>query len=323
MANEKIEFLPVDVYSFLGRELVIRSNSPELLDHLKSIYNRFYLGCDDTPSTRQAAWEDTARPGMQIIDKRADSDELLIDDKHYLYRLSRVDGYSYYTSQNLKTHADDLAGFCDPLTLLQSSLLRTVDILATNHHLIHAGVVSWRNEGIVFPATSGLGKTTLVLKLVKGGCGFLSDEVACFDPDRGLVEPFPRKLNVRSDSLELLGLRLRDCAGDDSPKADTFEESLDIEEIVPGCLADQCKPRFIIFLRGFGDKPRLEFVSASNAAFRLLNPSIGPIDDPGSLLFRFAPLLNEAQCYNLVVGDLNETAELVMQLLDGKKPVDK
>ncbi len=319
MADEKVRFLPVDVYNFLGQEIGIRSNSDEVLSHIRSMYGRFYRRSDDEPLSRRIKWEDVGRPGMQIIDKLTDSSELFINDKHYLYHLSMVDGYSHFTSQNLQTSAEDLSGFCDPLTLIQSSLLTTIAIEAKEHHLIHAGVVSRHNRGMIFSATSGMGKTTLVLKLVDRGCKFLSDEVACFNLGQDLLEPFPRKLNIRAESEELLGLSLGSDAAADSMEPDGSERMLDIEEIVPGSISDQCSPNYIIFLRGFGEKPRLEQVSGSNAVFELLNSYIGPIENPAALLFEFAPVFNNARCFNLVLGNPDETAELVLKLVDEEK----
>ncbi len=316
MTSVRTDFLPVDFYRFLDEEIGIRSNSEEILAHLRSMYRRFYLGSDDEPSHRQMKWENIAWPGMQIMDDLAGSNELLIDDKRYFYQLSKVDGYSCFTCQDLHTSTERLSGFCDPLILIQSSLLTTIGLAAKNYHLVHAGVVAWRKKGIVFSATSGMGKTTSVLKLVERGCKFLSDEVACFDLARGILEPFPRKVNIRSESQELLGLRLGANTGEASGETSVSERMVDIEDIVPGALSHSCRPRFIIFLRGFGEKPRLERVSGSNAMFELLNSYIGPIENTAALLFEFTPTFNEAQCFNLVLGDPEETADLILQLVD-------
>jgi len=317
MIDKKVEFLPLDAYRFLGQELVIRSNSPDVLSHFRKMYGRFRTDIKDDPQNRKSIWEDIRRPGMQVIDNLDESDELFIDDRYFLYRLSRTDGYDHFTCRNLQTDEEDLSGFCDHLTLLQSAILRTIAVQAEeDYHLIHAGVVSKGNDGIILPATSGMGKTTLVLKLVSSGFKFLSDEVACIDPDRRIVEPFPRKLNIRTDSLKFLDLNLTPGSEDNYSETHDFERMIDIEDIVPGSLSGQCTPRFVIFLRGFGDKPNLEYISSSNAIFELLNSSIGPIDDPSKLLFRFTPLLNEAKCFNLVLGDLDDTTELLMYLFD-------
>jgi hypothetical protein len=161
-----------------------------------------------------------------------------------------------------------------------------------------------------------MGKTTLVLKLVTHGCKFLSDEVACFNPKLNIIEPFPRKVNIRHGSQGLLGLHLGPNTLDDSMGTGEWLWTLDIEDIATNSLSNPCAPTYILFLRGFGDRPRLEYISSSNALFELLKFSIGPVDDPGFLLFKFAPLLNKIKCFNLVIGDPDGTAELVMRLAD-------
>jgi hypothetical protein len=61
---------------------------------------------------------------------------------------------------------------------------------------VHAGAVGWRGQGIVLPGTSGVGKSTLVAKLVRAGARYYSDEYAVLD-DRGRLHPFATQLHIR------------------------------------------------------------------------------------------------------------------------------
>lgn len=63
---------------------------------------------------------------------------------------------------------------------------------------MHAGVVSWRDKLLVFPADSFSGKTTLVRELVRMGALYYSDEYAVID-EEGKVYPFPRMLSIRRE----------------------------------------------------------------------------------------------------------------------------
>lgn len=77
------------------------------------------------------------------------------------------------------------------------SLLRiTVAEHAVDKVFVHAGAVSWKGRGIVIPASSFQGKTTLVAELIKNGAVYYSDEYAIFDSS-GLLHSFPRDLSVR------------------------------------------------------------------------------------------------------------------------------
>jgi hypothetical protein len=61
---------------------------------------------------------------------------------------------------------------------------------------VHAGVVAWRGQALLFPGTSFAGKTTLVASLVRAGAIYYSDEYALLD-DQGRVHPYARALQMR------------------------------------------------------------------------------------------------------------------------------
>lgn len=61
---------------------------------------------------------------------------------------------------------------------------------------VHAGVVGWKGQAIVFPAKSLSGKSTLTAELVRNGAVYYSDEYAVLERD-GMVSPFPRHLSLR------------------------------------------------------------------------------------------------------------------------------
>ena len=89
----------------------------------------------------------------------------------------------------------------------------------------------------------------------------------------------------------------------------------DIEDIVPSSLSGPSSLIYIVFLQGFGEKPRLQRISASNALFKLFSYSFNPDDNCPRLLYTYAPLIDSVDCYNLVVGDLGATAEIIRQNL--------
>ena len=78
-----------------------------------------------------------------------------------------------------------------------NSMLRvTVAENAVNSVFIHAGVISWKDQAVIFPARSFKGKTSLVAELIKHGAVYFSDEYAVVDLE-GLVHPFARDLSIR------------------------------------------------------------------------------------------------------------------------------
>lgn len=315
--GKRLKFLREDIYNFLGYKIKIKSNSNEVLAHIKSMYGRFLQSYDNDFKGIKKGNENTAKLSVEIIDNLASSNEFLINDSYYNYRLFKTDSCLKFTSQDLNTLAYDLVGYCDYTTLIQVAIIRTISRLAKDYNLFHAGAVSWENKGIIFPASSKMGKSTLALKLVMNGCKFLSDEVACFNLNKDIIDPFPRKINIRSGSKKITGLNLEPETMVNAMKEEESVSTLDIEDIVNDSLSGPCTPCYIIFLKGFGDKPRLEYIAKTNALFELLRFSISPLGNRALLLYQFAPIIGKIKCFNLVMGDIDETAKLVMQVVDG------
>jgi len=301
--------LPDQIYRFLGHHIRVRSNSSDVLDHVRLVYGRFFVG----HAADRAAGDDWA---VEISDRLDEADELLLKDPFWEYRLLRSDPHSQFTRLDVKQQEIDLVGFCGVETLLQAALLGTVSRVADDHHLLHAGAVSRNGAAVLFPAPPGQGKTTLVLTLVRRGWGFLSDEIGCLSADGDMVKPFPRSLIVRPEACELLDLPDDGTLRPGPFGAEGGERYADAEAIVPGCLSEACPLRFVIFLRGFGETPRLERIANANALFDLFSSATAPIDDIGKLLFEFAPVLDRAHCYNLVIGAPEDTAVALADLVD-------
>lgn len=74
----------------------------------------------------------------------------------------------------------------------------TVGEHAVDKVFLHAGAVGWKGKGIVLPADSFKGKSTLVAELIRQGAEYYSDDFAIFD-ENGLLYPFPRVISMRTD----------------------------------------------------------------------------------------------------------------------------
>ncbi len=81
---------------------------------------------------------------------------------------------------------------------LNSMLRLEVGESARGRIFVHAGVVGWKGQAIIFPAKSYGGKSTLTAELVRNGADYYSDEYAVLESD-GSVSPFPRHLTLRDD----------------------------------------------------------------------------------------------------------------------------
>ncbi len=61
---------------------------------------------------------------------------------------------------------------------------------------IHAGAVAWKGRGIIIPANSYEGKTTLTAEFAKLGATYFSDEYAVIN-HAGELLPYPKTLSIR------------------------------------------------------------------------------------------------------------------------------
>jgi len=90
----------------------------------------------------------------------------------------------------------------------------TVAEFARRRVFVHAGAVSWKGKGIILPAKSFQGKSTLTAELVKLGAKYFSDEYAVLDV-RGRIHPFPKPLSLRGiiDELTQLDHEVEELGG--------------------------------------------------------------------------------------------------------------
>jgi hypothetical protein len=87
----------------------------------------------------------------------------------------------------------------EALTRLEGDIQLYVAERARRKVFVHAGVVGWKGQALVFPGMSFSGKSTLTAALVRAGATYYSDEYAVFDSE-GRVHPYARPLLIRQPS---------------------------------------------------------------------------------------------------------------------------
>jgi hypothetical protein len=75
----------------------------------------------------------------------------------------------------------------------------------TQHYVFHAAALQRGDRGLLLPADSNRGKSTLAAALGQRGFALLSDEIGVVDPAKGRLVAFPRALSLRRDAFALLG----------------------------------------------------------------------------------------------------------------------
>jgi HprK-related kinase A len=79
-------------------------------------------------------------------------------------------------------------------------------IASQAHHFLmfHAAVLERNGKALLLPATPGSGKSTLCSALMLSGWRLLSDEFGLFRPESGLLEPIPRPIPLKNESIDII-----------------------------------------------------------------------------------------------------------------------
>ena len=120
------------------------------------------------------------------------------------YRLSRDDKQIYA--------GDSLAALAN--SLMDTSIYNLADKCSSGM-LFHAACLSWKGKGVILPAQSGHGKTTLSAWLLSNGFDYLTDELVYMPLNSRQAMCFGRPLNVKYGSREII----EDLLGDNRDDA--------------------------------------------------------------------------------------------------------
>jgi hypothetical protein len=175
--------------------------------------------------------------------------------------------------------------------------------------------------GLLIAGSSGCGKTTALLSLLRSGYRYLSDDhPLLLDGDSGIqLLAAPMKVEVTEQTVALCP-ELRN-ARPALFRQGVYKKSFHVEDIHPVSTTWRCKPAMILF-------PHLTKISHScleplskSAALHALMPQLSFIHDEAAATREFKALSNLvalATCYRLHFGtDVLDLPQLVTPLLDG------
>jgi hypothetical protein len=126
-------------------------------------------------------------------------------DRDGEYRLTR-DEKQVYKGESLAALAN---------SLMDTSIYNLADKCSSGL-LFHAACLSWKGKGIILPAQSGHGKTTLSAWLLAHGFDYLTDELVYMPLESRQAMCFGRPLNVKYGSREIIDNLLGDNKDDSS-----------------------------------------------------------------------------------------------------------
>ncbi|MCL5060733.1 MAG: HprK-related kinase A [Candidatus Thermoplasmatota archaeon] len=88
--------------------------------------------------------------------------------------------------------------------MLEWGLNWCVSTQAHHYLIIHAAVVEKNGLAAILPAPPGSGKSTLTAGLVLSGWRLLSDELTLIDRKTGLIQPLPRPVSLKNQSIGVI-----------------------------------------------------------------------------------------------------------------------
>jgi len=191
--------------------------------------------------------------------------------------------------------------------------------VAPQYLQIHASAMEFRGGAVIFPGESGSGKSTLTAGLLTRGVRYLCDEFALVHADTLHVHPYPRALCVKRPSIpviESLGLSLH---GQRNYRKESkgWVRFLNISALGPNVIGRAAPVRYVIFPRYVvGAKPMLIPLTRAQAAFDLQRTCFNLFRCHRLGIDVIAAMIRQAECFQLVSGEIRRTCDLVRDLLD-------
>lgn len=162
---------------------------------------------------------------------------------------------------------------------------------------VHAGAVGVKGKGVILPAESFKGKSTLVMELVKAGAEYYSDDFAILDTN-GLLHPYARPISMRA--------------------ADGTSRPFDIDPNVIGRGPSGAIPVGLILLTEYrrGKRWRPTVLSAGAGVLATIPFSLQVQRDPGLCLRVLNKIAVSAIIATTPRGDAQRAAKKLLEFID-------
>jgi len=189
---------------------------------------------------------------------------------------------------------------------VESEIRLTIAEYAVSRVFLHAGVVAWKDKGIVIPGSSFSGKTSLVAALIKKGALYYSDEYAVLD-ENGNVHPFPKMLSLRgiTDEYKQVDYTAESLGGEVGLKPIPVGMVLLTKYDSTGDLSENKTNLF---------EP--EILSAGQAALEIILQTIPIRNNPKFVLQVLNKVANDAIIVKSKRGEANKFADLLLNFFE-------
>jgi len=183
--------------------------------------------------------------------------------------------------------------------------------------IVHAAVVERQGRAMIFPAPPGSGKSTLCAGLVSRGWRLLSDELTLVRLRDGQVDPFPRPVSLKNESIDIIrhfapraviGPLVRDTTKGEvahlKPPADSVARA-----------GEAAQPAWVIFPQyKRGESPQLLPIPRARAFMRVAENTFNYSLLGAKGFEALAQFMDSTDCFEFSYGQLEEAIALLAAL---------
>jgi HprK-related kinase A len=212
------------------------------------------------------------------------------------------------------------------LPMLESGLNWLVWTSTARFLLVHAAVLERQGQAVVMPGPSGVGKSTLCAALVARGWRLLSDEVAMIRPADGLLQPYPRPISLKNESIEMIARMMPDAHF--SRRFDgTTKGTVAFMRAPPQAIARAdvpARPRVVVFPKYTARAPvEIAPLERAQSFMRLVDHSSNYLTLLETGFDTLASLVETCDHYALSYGALDEAVAVIEHLMPAGQRIDQ
>ncbi len=201
---------------------------------------------------------------------------------------------------------------------IEAALAQHLLVDRTEFLAIHAGIMSCRNQGIMLPACSGIGKSTLCAMLLLRGWQYLSDEHCLIHPQTLHVHPYPRALSVKESGMDRLAqLGFHVLRGDGFNYRSRKQLGyVKVSDVRPDAVGSACPIRWQMFLfRAKEPTPKATPLSAAEAFMFTYGYGMNTLPHHHRGVEALLTVVRQAHAFRLDLGDLEESVSMLESLV--------